>query len=197
MTEGDDMTEKDNIKRIIDITTFAANCTQCELCKDRIKPVFAKGNISSKIMICGMCPGPDENKAGLPFVGTAGQTLDYLLYDAFGVGASAVYITNLVKCFVQPGKNLKDEWINACLPYFISQVGIIQPKAIILLGKDVCNHFTKDKSSMGSLRDTTRSYMGATVIMTYHPSFLARGGSTKHPYYNVVVNDFKKALSFL
>lgn len=191
------MTNEDKIKGIIDITTFAASCTQCELCKGRIKPVFAKGNIDSKIMICGMCPGPDENQAGLPFVGTAGQILDYLIYDAFGFGTSAVYVTNLVKCFVQPGKSLKDEWIDACLPYFISQVGLIQPKVILLLGKDVCNHFTKSKSSIGSLKGTTLSYMGSTAIMTYHPSFLARGGGTKHPDYNTVVNDFKKSLSFL
>lgn len=191
------MTNEDKLKNITDVAGFAANCTQCELSQGRIKPVFARGDIDGKIVVCGMCPGPDENQAGLPFVGIAGQVLDHLLHDAFGFGASTVYITNLVKCFVQPGKNLKSEWIDACLPYFISQVGIIRPKAIILLGKDVCNYFAKDKSSVGSLRNTTLSYMGATVIMTYHPSFLARGGGIKHPSYNVVANDFKKALSLL
>jgi DNA polymerase len=186
--------DEDKIKSIIDITIFAAECTQCELCKGRIKPVFARGNVNSRVIICGMCPGPDENQAGLPFVGVAGQILDLIIKEAFGT--TPVYITNLVKCFVQPGKSLKDEWINACLPFFISQVGLIQPKALILLGKDVCSHFTKSKSSMGSLRGTTLSYMGATALMTYHPSFLARGGGESHPEYNTVVKDFKKALSF-
>lgn len=183
------------IQNIVDITTFASTCRQCELYKGRVKPVFARGHIDSHIMICGMCPGPDENQAGLPFVGLAGQVLDALIKDVFG--STSVYITNLVKCFVQPGNKLKEEWINACLPYFIAQVGLIKPTVIISLGKDVGNFFTNSVESIGSIRGQVLSYMGAKTILTYHPSYLARGGGVNHPEYKTVITDFKKALSFL
>lgn len=181
-------------KSLIDISVAASTCTQCELCKGRVKPVFARGNVDSKVIIVGMCPGPDENRIGTPFVGTAGQILDSIIDKTFG--DTSVYITNLVKCFVQPGVSLKNEWIDACLPFLIAQIGFIQPKVIILLGKDVCSYLAKSSLSMGSLRGLTFPYMGATAIMTYHPSFLSRGGGVKHPSYTKVVEDFRKSFLF-
>ena len=84
----------------------AGFCQLCDLYKDRNEPVFAKGSKDADIMICGMCPGPDENKMGVPFVGTAGKLLDKILIEAYG-RTDSVYITNLVKCFVSPGKKLE------------------------------------------------------------------------------------------
>ena len=182
-----------------DLQSTAAKCELCELHKGRIEPVFAKGSDVSRIVVCGMCPGPDENKAGVPFVGTAGKILDAILLNAFGDDSSSldVYVTNLVKCFVPPGIKLDPHWMNTCLPYFLVQLKLIQPKIIIALGKDVSNFLLRNDNNMGSMRGNVYRYMGIKLMSTYHPSYLARGGGIEHKHFGMVVKDFKKALYYL
>ena len=182
-----------------DLQLTASKCELCELYKGRIEPVFDKGSPTSKIVTCGMCPGPQENEAGIPFVGDAGKIIDAILLDAFGNDSSSldVYVTNLVKCFVPPGTKLDTHWMNTCLPYFLVQLKLIQPKVIIALGRDVSNFLLNNENSMGNMRGNMYRYMGIHLMSTYHPSYLARGGGVKHKHFDIVVNDFKHTLHYL
>lgn len=168
-----------------------AKCTLCELHKGRNKPVFSRGVVSD-VMICGMCPGPDENLVGLPFVGTAGKLLDKILMES--LGHTNVYITNLVKCFVQPGIKLDNIWMTSCLPYLIVQIKLIQPKVIIALGKDVSNFLLSNDLQMKDMRGKIFDYFGSKLLVTYHPAYLARAGGIKHKHFQVVVEDFKSIM---
>lgn len=171
----------------------AAKCTFCKLYMGRNKPVFARGN-GRDIFICGMCPGPEENKIGKPFVGTAGKILDVILNQVFS--SPNFYITNLVKCFVKPGTSLKEEWMSACLPYLLIQLHLIKPKVIILLGGDVAQYLLATDKSIGQLRGKIFTYMNIPTICTYHPSYLARGGGVKHRHFGRVVRDFEFSKKF-
>lgn len=184
---------------LVELKHQAAVCNLCELHVNRNKPVFAKGSTSSKLIICGMCPGPEENKIGIPFVGDAGKILDEILLAAFNdVDNANVYITNLVKCFVPPGTSLDKSWMNRCLPYFIVQIKLIKPRAIIALGKDVSNFLLNNSSSMKGMRGKIFNYIGGIKLLsTYHPSYLARGGGVKHNQFQTVVNDFKMIYRYM
>ena len=189
-----------NVLGMVTLQDMAAKCEFCDLCKGRIEPVFARGEPVHPVMICGMCPGPEENKAGSPFVGTAGKILNQILAESFGLtfdGKSAVYITNLVKCFVQPGTPLEQEWMSSCLPYFVVQKQLLDPKVIITLGRDVANFLLNNEEKMGDMRRNTYDYMGTKLIATYHPSYLARGGGINHKHYGRVVEDFNRAKEFV
>lgn len=184
----------------------ASKCSLCELYKTRSRAVFAKGSPDAKIMVVGMCPGPDENKSGIPFVGYAGKILDEILIESFEEDRKfislnrykSVYVTNLVKCFVNPGIKLDSQWCSACLPYLISQIGLIEPKVVIGLGRDVCNYLLSNTKSMKDLRGKVVTYLGdIKLISTYHPSYLARGGGIKHKHFNRVVRDFRTAIDYL
>jgi DNA polymerase len=184
---------------LIELRNKAAECRLCGLCNNRMKPVFAKGSEASEIVVVGMCPGPEENKVGMPFVGDAGKILDQILLHAFDFYSDSldVYVTNLVKCFVPPGIVLEENWMISCLPYFVLQLYLINPKVIIALGKDVCNFLLDDNSSIGSKRGKVFNYSGSKLICTYHPSYLVRGGGVKHKDFNKVVNDFKLSLRYV
>lgn len=182
------------------VESKAVSCECCELCKGRIKPVFARGNPKSGIVVCGMCPGFDENTKGVPFVGAAGKMLDVILGSVFkndGCLDDLVYITNLVKCFVQPGKKLETKWMDACLSYFTIQLSLLKPKVIIGLGKDVCSYLLDINESISNMRGNIFNYMGIKFICTYHPSYLIRGGGVKHRDFNKVVDDFKTAVGLM
>src|SRR5690606_9198169 len=63
--------------------------------KTATRLVFADGNPEARLMFVGEAPGKDEDRAGLPFVGRAGQLLDRML-AAIGLDRSQVYIANIV-----------------------------------------------------------------------------------------------------
>jgi DNA polymerase len=176
------------------IQDVASTCTLCELCKGRNKPVFAKGNQHSKFMICGMVPGPEENKVGTPFIGRAGKLLDIIL-ERIDLTLNDVYITNVVKCALQPGIPLTQPWIDSCSVYLLAQVSIIRPDVIVTLGADSTNAllgFPLD-TKIGKLRGNPQVYFNTHVIPTYHPSYLLRGGGEQHKFFNKVVEDFELA----
>ena len=172
----------------------AASCTLCELSKGRLNPVFAKGDSSSNIMICGMVPAMEENKVGLPFVGRAGKLLDHILNDV-AIPRGSVYITNLVKCFLAAGLPLNQDWIDACFPYLITQIGLTKPKVVLTLGKDATTTLLglSNKIPLGKVRGKAFEYGDIKVIPTYHPSYLLRKGGTSSGDYPKVIDDFLMA----
>lgn len=178
------------------IEAAAAKCINCSLHTGRKCPVFARGNPQSKVMVCGMVPGPDENEVGQPFVGKAGKLLDIILGR---VNLEGVYITNVVKCALKPGIPLTQEWISHCLAYVLAQVGIIRPNVIITLGADATNALLGQPldTKIGSMRGKLYSYFETHLVPTYHPSYLARGGGEKHQHFDRVIADFQLALTIL
>lgn len=181
---------------LIKLEQIAAQCKLCNLHMEQDKPVFARGYPEADILVCGMCPGPHENAVGSPFVGTAGKILDEILNRSFSL-KHKVYITNLVKCFVPPGKDLDMLWMNTCLPYFVIQVQFVKPKVIITLGKDVSNYLLGSDNQMGAMRGNVYDYLNAKLIATFHPSYLSRGGGVNHKHFSRVVKDFEKALRYV
>ena len=178
------------------IENAAAKCTSCDLYRNRKKPVFARGSNTSGIMIVGMVPGPEENEIGQPFVGPAGKLLENIFSD-IDISSYDAYITNAVKCALKPGIPLKEEWINACVPFLISQIYLIRPNVIITLGADATNALLglPLDTKIGDFRGKASKYMDQIyVVPTYHPSYLLRGGGQQHKHYSVVIKDFTFAL---
>ena len=174
-----------------ELRSTAALCRLCDLHAGRIKPVFDKGNPQAKLMICGMVPAHEENNVGTPFVGRAGKLLDDILSDS-NLTSDDVYITNLVKCCLSPGKPLQEEWVAHCLPYIIVQIDLLKPKAILALGADASINLLglDPKPKMWTIRGKVFSYSNDTLLIpTYHPSYLLRGGGKKHAKYDSVIDD--------
>ena len=177
-----------------DLESIAASCTLCDLHKGRIKAVFSKGNPNASTFICGMVPAHEENKVGIPFVGKAGQLLDVIMAEA-GFDMHNVYITNLVKCCLSPGLKLEQNWIDHCFPYLLSQIRMIRPSVIIALGADAANTIlgNEKRVALKHLRKVQQYNDYTSIICTYHPSYLLRGGGQNHKDYSNVIKDFELA----
>jgi uracil-DNA glycosylase family 4 len=183
---------------MMNLTTLEAEAAKCEACvlyQGRDKPVFAKGNAEASIMICGMVPAHEENAVGKPFVGRAGKLLDIILTKT-NLTLNDVYITNLVKCFLAPGKPLQQEWIDACLPYLTLQILNVRPKCIIALGADAAKALTDEdpKMALGKMRGKNYVWGDTPVIPTYHPSYILRTGGENSLSFSKVLEDFNKAM---
>lgn len=109
------------------------DCKKCPLYETRIYPVIGQGNHQADIVFVGEAPGFNENKTGRPFCGQAGKVFDELLQSA-EIKREDIYITNILKCRPPGNRNPLQSEIDACTPYLIRQLKIIQPKVICCLG---------------------------------------------------------------
>jgi len=155
-----------------------ANCTLCPLSQGRTQVVFGVGNPDADLMFVGEAPGRDEDAQGEPFVGKAGQLLTKII-EAMGFQRSDVYIANVNKC--RPPNNrapLPDE-MDACRPFLLRQIDIIQPKVVCLLGATAVRGLLQSKDSITRIRGQFLRWRGILVMPTFHPAYLLRNPAEK------------------
>jgi len=159
----------------------AAQCTRCELHRCATRTVFGEGPVDADIMVVGEQPGDQEDLAGRPFVGPAGQLFERALGDA-GIDRSRLYVTNAVKHFkFEPrGKRRIHARpdageIKACRWWIDQERAIVSPRRIIMLGTTAIHSVTGKASSLTSVRGEAISLDGAVEgRATVHPSYLLR-----------------------
>ena len=157
----------------------ASNCHLCDLSKSRQKVVFGEGSHTARLLIVGEGPGAMEDGSGKPFVGRSGELLSKMLQNVLGLSREEVYITNIVKCR-PPGNRLPTPTeAHTCQPYLFKQITLIDPKIILTLGATAYHYLTGDDTGITKVRGTLHTYENATLLPTYHPSYLLRNPSAK------------------
>lgn len=178
-----------------------AACRACALCESRKNTVFGIGpaapaGLAPQVdwLIVGEAPGENEDLAGEPFVGPAGQLLDNMLLAMQlqrggnapgGQGAGSVFITNVFKCRPPANRNPEPAEVAQCEPYLRRQVALLQPKIILALGKFAAQSLLHDavpglqKIPLGKLRGQVYRYQGVPVVVSYHPAYLLRSLADK------------------
>lgn len=167
-------------------------CDNCALGDSRTKSVFGEGNLNATLVFVGEAPGRDEDIAGKPFVGAAGQLLTKII-QAMNLSRDDVYITNVLHCRPPGNRNPLPEEVLSCRGYLVKLLNIIQPRVICTLGKFASQTLLDSPLSISKLRGHFHE-VGKTVIMpTFHPSYLLRSPSEK----KLVWQDMKQILAFL
>ena len=161
----------------------AMSCIKCpHLASSRKNVVFGVGNPDSPLMFVGEAPGVDEDLAGEPFVGKAGQLLTRVI-EAMGLKRQEVYIANVLKCRPDtPGKTSgnrkpEPEEMKTCLPYLLSQIEIIQPKVIVALGATAMEGLFGKTCMITKVRGRWQAFRNTQIMPTYHPSYVLRVGT--------------------
>jgi DNA polymerase len=106
---------------------------------------------------------------GEPFVGAAGKLLTKMLENA-GIKRETVFITNIVKC--RPPENrqpLTDER-EACYPYLLRQLDLIQPKIIALVGRVPAETLLETSIRMGTRHGKSVERHGRNYFVMFHPA---------------------------
>jgi DNA polymerase len=159
----------------------ARDCTRCELYKCGTQTVFGEGPLDARILFVGEQPGDQEDLAGRPFVGPAGQLFDQLLEKA-GVDRSQTYVTNAVKHFkfVQRGKrriHSKPDAgeIQACRFWLEHERELIRPAVTVALGATAARSLIGKVVTNSKVRDAPLTLAdGSECWVTTHPSALRR-----------------------
>jgi len=160
---------------IEEIEEKVKKCTKCPLYKTRKNAVPGEGNRNAEIMFIGEAPGKNEDEQGKPFVGKAGQFLDFAMSD-IGVKREDVYITNVVKCRPPKNRDPREEEIKACSPYLDEQIASIKPKILCTLGKFATSYilssygFGVESISRAHGKVYTSPVAMVKIIPMYHPA---------------------------
>jgi uracil-DNA glycosylase family 4 len=143
-------------------------------------PVSGEGSPDSKIMIIGEAPGKNEAKTGRPFAGAAGKILNELLASV-SIPREKVYITNIVKDRPQENRDPTNEEISLYGPFLDRQISIIQPKALVTLGRFSMEYIlskfnieVEEKLLISNLHgkhfSVSAPYGPITILVLYHPA---------------------------
>ncbi|HSC61695.1 MAG TPA: UdgX family uracil-DNA binding protein [Rhizomicrobium sp.] len=180
----------------------ARHCTDCPLYKHATQTVFGEGPAKARIVIVGEQPGDQEDLAGKPFVGPAGQVLNKALEEA-GIERTKVYITNAVKHFkFEPrGKRRIHSKPNAaeikiCHQWVSRELSAIEPDVVVALGATAAQSLMGKAMPIGKNRGHELTWAdGRRGLITVHPSYLLRipDAESKEREYNGFVRDLKLA----
>ncbi len=179
----------------------AATCRLCPLWQPATQTVFGDGPVEARLMLVGEQPGDQEDLAGRPFVGPAGQMLDRALSDA-GINRNSVYITNAVKHFkFEPrGKRRihatpdRTE-IEACRFWLDQERDVLKPAVTILLGASAARAVLGRAVTISRERGRPIPLTHGQAMVTVHPSYLLRlpDEASRAREYDGLVRDLRAA----
>jgi DNA polymerase len=177
---------------LAEIAASIASCMLCRLGKGRTRTVPGIGNAHARLMFVGEAPGRDEDLAGEPFVGRAGQLLTDII-KAMKLSREEVFIANVIKCRPPENRNPEPDELDACRPWIERQVDIIRPEVIVTLGRFALQSLLQRQVPISSVRGEWQQYRDIPLMPTYHPAYLLRNPAAKKE----VWNDMKKVMSHL
>jgi len=143
--------------------------------RDRL--VFSVGDPMADIVFVGGAPGAEEEAAGEPFVGPAGQLLGRIL-KAMGLDRSRVYLTLLCKYRPKPDPGEEGERTltaaegAACLSFLKEEIAIIRPKVLVVLGDIPFAGLLGRWGGVMQGRGKFYTFDGIPVMATLDPSYL-------------------------
>jgi DNA polymerase len=167
------------------LSTAVSTCTACSLYRTAKNAVPGEGNPHAGLMCIGEAPGATEDELGRPFVGQAGQLLDKIL-AAIQLARSDVYIANVLKHRPPGNRNPLPDEVQACSPFLVRQIELIQPRVIVAFGTFAAQTLLNTREGIGKLRGKVHRYHGVPLVVTYHPAALLRNPAWKRPTWDDV-----------
>ena len=192
-----------SVNAITDLSALKAALSSfegCELKRTASNLVFCDGNQAAKIMIIGEAPGKDEDRMGLPFVGSAGQLLDQML-GAVGLDRTRVYIANIMPWRPPGNRALTVEETEMMRPFVEKHISLIAPDVILSLGGTASKMLLQSQEGIMKIRGKFHDYATTDapqniipLLPCLHPGYLLRSPHHKAFAFKDLVKLRRKAL---
>ena len=183
----------------------AEACTRCPLYGPATQLVFGEGPADAPIMFVGEQPGDQEDLAGRPFVGPAGQVFDRALAAA-GIVRKDAYVTGAVKHFKfeprgkrrihsKPGRTE----VVSCRHWLDRELAAVRPKLVVALGATAAFSLAGRPVAVTKERGSIRQLGDRAMLVTLHPSYILRltDADAAARAYDELVSDLKLAKRWL
>lgn len=146
--------------------------------------VFFDGNPDAGVVLVGEVPGAEEDRAGTPFAGPAGQLLDRML-GSVGLDRTTVAMTMLVPWRPPGGRVPTDGEVAMCLPFLQRHLALLRPRVLVPLGALATRAVTGNSLGIRRLRGRVAEAAvpgleaSAVVLPMLHPAHLLRTPGAK------------------
>lgn len=166
-------------------------CTACGLCEGRKAPVFLSDPAPTQAdwLVVGEPPDEQEERAGSPFVGEAGQLLDNMLRAVQcrrdGQGRGGARLTHVVKCRPAAVRPPQADELARCAVFLRREIALTRPRVILAMGRFAAMSLLGEaypevlQMPLGQLRGRAFRVDGLPVIVTYPPVKLLRAPMEK------------------
>ena len=127
-------------------------------------------------MVIGEAPGREEDIAGKPFIGPAGQLMDKML-AAIGLTEETAYLTTVVNWRLPKTRNPTAEDIALCAPFLQRHIELAAPKVILMVGKASLFAMTGLSGIMknrGQWQTVKVAEKNIPALPIYHPDLLMK-----------------------
>lgn len=139
--------------------------------------VFGEGSPSASIVFVGGAPSLEDEQAGRPLAGPAGQKLNDIL-KAMKLSRSHVYLCTIMKARLPEDRMPRHDELAQWLPWFHCQMRIVQPDIIVALGSHAAQAVLQTNVDIASARGTMGKWVDPDtgqqipVMPTFHPAYL-------------------------
>ncbi len=187
--------------RLHDLASRARHCRDCECANLATQTVWGEGATTATLMIVGEQPGDQEDLAGRPFVGPAGQLLRKAI-ARLGWPMTSLYLTNAVKHFrFEPrGKRRIHKTpgqleMMACAQWLEAEITQVRPHTILALGSTAATSLmgrrvrVGDSAGLWLYRDD-----GLPVWVVHHPAAVLRRAESGAPSFDAWVAAMRPAM---
>ena len=156
-------------------------CAACPLSACATQAVNGAGPLRARLMLVGEQPGDQEDLAGRPFVGPAGQLLNQALAQA-GLDRGELFLTNAVRHFKHELRGKRrihktpgQREAAACRPWLLQEIELVQPTALLALGATAARALLGPGVTLAEVRGRWWPGPGGRpVLVTWHPAALLR-----------------------
>lgn len=150
----------------------------CSLKKTAMNTVFARGEVTSKLMLIGEAPGGDEDRQGKPFVGASGKLLDKMMAAIGREVDSGYYISNILPWRPPGNRKPTPQEQTICLPFIKRHIELAAPDLLVFLGGTAVGALLNITDGITRVRGRWYSYpLGKKTIPAiaiFHPAYLLR-----------------------
>jgi probable DNA metabolism protein len=169
------------------------------------RAVLGEGPVGAPIALVGEQPGDQEDLAGRPFVGPAGQLLDAALEEA-GISRTEAYVTNAVKNFKFKlvGKRRVHQTptageIKHYRWWLQRELEFVRPRVVVALGASATQAVAGKPIPVLKNRGPTDAFGEWPGLITAHPASLLRepDPALRGAAYRAFVDDLKQARELL
>ena len=143
------------------------DCQLCELHATRDHAICGEGSINADLMIVTIAPVKEESQDVL--FSNLHKEFMQLVLRAIDIDFSSVYLTSLVKCQPPEQRSPFTSEMVCCDDYLASQIKLIQPKVIMVLGESASQQLLVSQKSLTDLRLRRHHHLGVPVYASYHP----------------------------
>ncbi|SFM65791.1 UdgX family uracil-DNA binding protein [Variovorax sp. OV329] len=168
--------------RLAGLARLAAGCEQCAFAADATQTVWGEGAAGAALMFVGEQPGDQEDLAGRPFVGPAGQLLRRAI-DRLQWPPEQLYFTNAVKHFKYEWrgkrrlhKTAAQREAQACSQWLEAEIAAVRPRALVALGRTALTSLLGMQVGIEANAGQwiTRASDGLPVFVMPHPAAVLR-----------------------